>query len=193
MHTGTRPRSRAAARARWRIVRGLSPVMSRNVRPKVPRLFQPVPNAMSVTGRSVSRSSAVARSMRRVSKYRCGGRPNACLNECAKCASDTRLTAARRRTGHSSCEAPSMRSFARSRRRSSSGSWPMAPMLAYGARDIRALAPPVRVGDGQVRAHAVIASPARAAAAPPPTIAPSSRPSPRGAPNLAPCRSSDGP
>ncbi len=45
---------------------GLSPVTSRKVRPKVPRLFQPVWNAISVIGRSVSRSSAVARSMRRV-------------------------------------------------------------------------------------------------------------------------------
>jgi hypothetical protein len=42
--------------------------MSRKVRPKVPRLAQPVSKAMSVMGRSVSRSSVIARSMRRVSR-----------------------------------------------------------------------------------------------------------------------------
>jgi hypothetical protein len=47
---------------------GLSPVMSWNTRPKVPRLFQPVWKAIVVMGRPVSRSSAAARSMRRVSR-----------------------------------------------------------------------------------------------------------------------------
>ena len=47
---------------------GLSPVTSRKVRPKVPRLLQPVSKAISVMASSVSRSSAVARSMRRVSR-----------------------------------------------------------------------------------------------------------------------------
>src|SRR5262245_13842620 len=42
MHAGTRPRPCAAPLARSRMVRGLSPVMSRKVRPKVPRLPQPV-------------------------------------------------------------------------------------------------------------------------------------------------------
>ena len=37
-------------------------------RPNVPRLCQPVSKAISVIGRSVSRSSAVARSIRRVSR-----------------------------------------------------------------------------------------------------------------------------
>jgi hypothetical protein len=63
---GTRPR-RARARARARIALGLSPVMSRKVRPNVPRLFQPSEGDLG-DGRSVSRSSAVARSMRRVSR-----------------------------------------------------------------------------------------------------------------------------
>src|SRR5215471_5157498 len=102
---------------------GLSPVTSRNVRPKVPRLSQPVFNAISVTARSVSRSNAVARSMRRVRRYRCGGTPNARLNDLAKCASETPLTRARRRTGHCSCEAASILSFARSSRRSRFASW----------------------------------------------------------------------
>src|SRR6185503_12113376 len=65
---GTRPRSWPAARSRARIAPGLSPVTSRNVRPKVPRLPHPVWNAISVIESSVSRSIAVARSMRRVSK-----------------------------------------------------------------------------------------------------------------------------
>jgi hypothetical protein len=51
-----------------RIALGLAPVMSRNVRPNVPRLSQPVSKAISVMDRSVSRSSVVARSMRRVSR-----------------------------------------------------------------------------------------------------------------------------
>jgi hypothetical protein len=68
MHAGTRPSPCAAARARERIVLGLSPVMSRKVRPNVPRLCQPVWKAISVIDSSVSRSSAVARSMRRVSR-----------------------------------------------------------------------------------------------------------------------------
>jgi len=67
-HAGTRPSSFASARARERTVPGLSPVTSRKVRPNVPRLSQPVTNAISVIESSVSRSSAVARSMRRVSR-----------------------------------------------------------------------------------------------------------------------------
>lgn len=43
-------------------------------------------------------------------------------DERAKCAADTPLTSASRLTGHASCEAASMRSLARSRRRSSAGS-----------------------------------------------------------------------
>jgi hypothetical protein len=109
------------ARQRARIALGFSPVTSRKVRPNVPRLPQPVTKAISVIDRSVSRSSAVARSMRRVSKYRCGGTPKACLNDRAKWASETPLTRASRLTGHCSCDAPSIRSFARSRRRNSSG------------------------------------------------------------------------
>src|SRR3546814_17856344 len=78
---------------------------------------------MSRMGMAVSRSSAVARSIRRVSRERCGGTPKASLNARAKCAAETWLTRANRCTGQASCEAASMRSFARSRRRSSSGSW----------------------------------------------------------------------
>ena len=120
---GTLPRSEAAARARSRIAPGLSPVISRNIRPKVPRLAQPVWKAIWVIGKWVSRSSAVARSIRRVSRYRCGGTPKASLNDRAKWAAETLLTRASRRTDQASCEAASIRSFARSRRRKSSGSW----------------------------------------------------------------------
>src|SRR4051794_9302938 len=55
--------------------------------------------------------------------------PKASLKDRAKCASETPLTRARRPTGHSSCDAASIRSFARNRRRSSSGSWLTRPPL----------------------------------------------------------------
>src|SRR3546814_18865636 len=48
---------------------------------------------------------------------------SAALNARAKCAAETWLTRASRCTGQTSCEAASIRSFARSRRRSRSGSW----------------------------------------------------------------------
>src|SRR5690606_37333634 len=41
-HSGTRSASGTAGRSRARSSPGLSPVMSRNTRPNVPRLFQPV-------------------------------------------------------------------------------------------------------------------------------------------------------
>src|SRR6476646_11609016 len=44
---GTRSRSCLVAFSRARSSLGLSPVMSRNVRPNVPRLFHPVSNAIS--------------------------------------------------------------------------------------------------------------------------------------------------
>jgi hypothetical protein len=64
-------------------------VTSRNVRPNVPRLDQPVSNAISVMGRSVSRSMAVARSIRRVSRYRCGGTPERAREMRRRDAADT--------------------------------------------------------------------------------------------------------
>src|SRR5690606_33362121 len=65
---GTCSSACGAACCRARSSLGLSPVMSRKVRPNVPRLFQPVCSAISRMGMSVSRSSAVARSIRRVSR-----------------------------------------------------------------------------------------------------------------------------
>lgn len=68
MQAGTGPKACASPLPRVRTSPGLPPVMSRKVRPKVPRLDQPVAKAMSVMESSVSRSSALARSMRRVSR-----------------------------------------------------------------------------------------------------------------------------
>src|SRR5262249_35934004 len=65
---GTRSRVWVAAWSRARNSPGLTPVMSRKVRPNVPRLLQPVEKQMSVIAWSVSRSKAVARSTRRVSR-----------------------------------------------------------------------------------------------------------------------------
>ncbi|EEF27589.1 conserved hypothetical protein [Ricinus communis] len=84
MHAGTWASWRPLARASTRIAPGLRPVTSRNVRPNVPRLSQPVAKAISVMVSPVSRSSVVACSMRRVSRYRCGGTPKARLKQRAK-------------------------------------------------------------------------------------------------------------
>ena len=55
---------------------------------KDPRLRSPTERQMSPTGRSVVRSSAAARSSRRVSRYACGDSPNAERNARLKCARD---------------------------------------------------------------------------------------------------------
>src|SRR5262245_10759270 len=68
MQAGTGSSWCGAAFSRARSSPGLSPVTSRKVRPKVPRLFHPVSHAISMMERSVSRSSALARSIRRVSR-----------------------------------------------------------------------------------------------------------------------------
>ena len=61
-----------------------------NVRVKLvvnePTLRSPTAKQMSRTARSVSRSSAAARSRRRVSRYACGDSPNARRNSRLKCA-----------------------------------------------------------------------------------------------------------
>jgi hypothetical protein len=49
------------------------------------------------------------------------------LKDRAKCASETQLTAASRRTGQSSCEAASILSLARSKRRNREGPLPPSP------------------------------------------------------------------
>ena len=54
-----------AAALRRRYADGDSPTMSWNVRLNDPRLVKPTSRQISVTGRSVSRSSAIARSSRR--------------------------------------------------------------------------------------------------------------------------------
>ena len=74
------------------------------VRPKVvvnePTLLSPTLKHTSATEWSVPRSSAAARSMRRVSRYWCGVSPNARRNSRLKCAGDSR--AARASVGTSS-------------------------------------------------------------------------------------------
>src|SRR5690606_22262482 len=64
----------------------------------------------------------------------CGGTPKASLKARAKCAADTWLTCARRCTGHAWWDAASILSFARSRRRNSSGSWPGAAGIPEATR-----------------------------------------------------------
>ena len=51
-----------------------------------PTLCSPTAKQMSATERSVLRSSAAARSSRRVSRYSCGDSPNARRNSRLKCA-----------------------------------------------------------------------------------------------------------
>jgi hypothetical protein len=68
MQAGTGASAAELSRVSSRVLPGLSPVTSRNVRPKVPRLPQPVWNATSLIDICVSRSSALAFSMRRVSR-----------------------------------------------------------------------------------------------------------------------------
>lgn len=68
MQAGTRASACDAARVSSRRFPGLSPVTSRNVRPNVPRLLHPVWNAISLIDIRVSRSRALAFSMRRVSR-----------------------------------------------------------------------------------------------------------------------------
>ena len=53
-----------------------------------PTLCSPTEKQMSATERSVVRSSAAARSSRRVSRYACGDSPNARRNSRLKCARD---------------------------------------------------------------------------------------------------------
>lgn len=64
-----------------------------------PTLCAPTAKQMSATGQSVARSSAAARSSRRVSRYWCGDSPNVALNRLLKCAGDSLagLTARRAR------------------------------------------------------------------------------------------------
>ena len=97
MHIGTRAWSAAGGyRARYAV--GDTP----NVRVKLvvnePMLWSPTDRQMSATERSVLRSSAAARSSRRVSRYACGDSPNARRNSRLKCARDSPAAAARSST-----------------------------------------------------------------------------------------------
>ena len=59
------------------------------MRLNVPRLLNPTAIATSVTGVAVSRSSDIARSMRRRCRYRCGVSPNAARKLRLKCDGET--------------------------------------------------------------------------------------------------------
>ena len=64
-----------------RAIRGrVIPATLWNAVPNDPRLWKPTSRQISVTLRSVLRSSSCARSTRRVSTYWCGVSPNASLN-----------------------------------------------------------------------------------------------------------------
>ena len=93
MHDGTRASEEAGGWAP-RYAVGVMPY----VRPKLvvndPTLLRPTVKQMSATERSVLRSSAAARSSRRVSRYWCGASPNARRNSRLKCAGERRAARA---------------------------------------------------------------------------------------------------
>ena len=80
-----------------------------------PTLCRPTEKQMSATDLSVVRSSAAARSMRRVSRYACGDSPNARRNSRLKCARESPAAAAMSSTSSVSKYRASARSLARSR------------------------------------------------------------------------------
>ena len=140
MQAGTRPSSCAAARARARSALGLSPVMSRKVRPNVPRLSQPVCEGDLGDGQV-----GVAQQRRRpldAPREQVAVRRDAegLLERSREVGLGDAAHARQPPTGQSSCEAASIRSFARSRRRSSSGSWLAGSALHSG------VATPSRLG-----------------------------------------------
>ena len=73
-----------------------------NMRPKLvvnePTLDRPTAKQISATELSVVRSSAAARSSRRVSRYWCGDSPNAARNSRLKCACESPAAWARSET-----------------------------------------------------------------------------------------------
>ncbi len=75
----------------------------------------PTAKQIAATVQSVARSSAAARSSRRVSRYWCGDSPKAALNRRLKWAGDSPAAAARSATVSGSKYRPSARSLARSR------------------------------------------------------------------------------
>src|SRR3954452_10219720 len=90
-----------------------------NMRPKLvvkdPILERPTARQMSATDQSVVRSSAAARSRRRVSRYWCGDSPNVRRNSRLKYAGDRCAACARSATVNGSKYRASARSCARSR------------------------------------------------------------------------------
>src|SRR5829696_5623385 len=91
------------------------------MRPKLvvnePMLVKPTAVQIRATDQSVVRSSAAARSSRRVSRYWCGDSANALRNSRLKWAGDRRAAAAMSATVSASAKRASARSFARNRYR----------------------------------------------------------------------------
>src|SRR5215212_703711 len=89
------------------------------MRPKLvvnePTLESPTAKQMSATDQSVVRSSAAARSRRRVRRYWWGDSPKARRNSRLKCAGDSRASRAMSGTSRGSPYRASARSLARSR------------------------------------------------------------------------------
>src|SRR5260370_38471416 len=79
----------------WRYAVGDIPKVRVKLVVNEPTLCRPTEKQMSATERSVLRSSAAARSKRRVSRYECGGSPNARENSRLKWAGERLAAPAR--------------------------------------------------------------------------------------------------
>ena len=93
MQVGIRARSAAGGKAARYSV-GDFPNARRKLVVNEPTLRSPTVKQMSATLRSVLRSSAAARSSRRVSRYWCGDSPKARRNSRLKCAGERRAARA---------------------------------------------------------------------------------------------------
>src|SRR3954453_13556176 len=107
--------------------------MRRKLVVKEPTLVSPTDRQISATEWSVLRSSAAARSSRRVSRYACGDSPNSRRNSREKCARERPAAAAMSSTSSGSVYRASARSLALSRCRAG-GAKAMSPSIAYPHR-----------------------------------------------------------
>src|SRR4051794_21720169 len=104
--------------------------MRRKLVVKEPTLLSPTDRQISATDWSVVRSSAAARSRRRVSRYACGDSPNSRRNSREKCARERPAAAAMSPTSRGSMYRASARSLALSRCRAG-GAKAMTLSIAY--------------------------------------------------------------
>src|SRR4051794_36404586 len=107
--------------------------MRRKLVVKEPTLVSPTDRQISTTEWSVVRSSAAARSRRRVSRYACGDSPNSRRNSREKCARERPAAAAMSSTSSGSEYRASAGSLALSRCRAG-GAKAMSPSIAYPHR-----------------------------------------------------------